>query len=157
MASIIHTSFPSRPRCIKVPTANQATLLQAYEHALSLIPQCVWLGNNVRGRYTSEGLRLVGAAVSDAATAAISAEQYHLALEWLETGRAVIWSQILQLRTPLDDLRQVDTQLADNLEHVAQALQYSAGSSTNSQSMQVSLDTQAQSKAERQKYHRLMV
>ncbi|KAI0083077.1 CHAT domain-containing protein, partial [Irpex rosettiformis] len=66
---------------------------------------------------------------NSAVTAAISAREYGLAVEWLETGRAVVWSQVLQLQTPLDDLRRLHPLLADNLHHVSKALQYAATSS----------------------------
>ncbi|KAI0083313.1 CHAT domain-containing protein [Irpex rosettiformis] len=113
-------------------TPPQLTLLDAYKHALGLVPQCIWLGNNVRGRYTSEELPVIGVVVNNAVTAAISAGEYGLALEWVETGRAVVWSQVLQLRAPLDDLRRLHPQLANDLDHVSQTLQYAANSSSSS-------------------------
>ncbi|KAI0083320.1 CHAT domain-containing protein [Irpex rosettiformis] len=133
-------------------TPPRITLLDAYKYALGLIPQCIWMGNNVRGRYTSKELPVIGAVVNDGVTAAISAGEYGLALEWLETGRAVVWSQVLQLRTPLDDLRQLHPQLGDDLYHVSQVLQHAATSpysslpsSTESRKTQPSLEDQAQS------------
>ncbi|KAI0083205.1 CHAT domain-containing protein [Irpex rosettiformis] len=110
-------------------TPPRLSLLEAWKHAISLVPQCIWLGNNVRGRYTSEELSVVRAVVNDAATAAITAGEYGLALEWLETGRAVVWSQVLQLRTPLDDLQRLHPQLADRLRHVSHALELAASGS----------------------------
>ncbi|KAI0083510.1 CHAT domain-containing protein [Irpex rosettiformis] len=120
-------------------TPPRLSLLEAWRHAISLVPQCIWLGNNVRGRYTSlsEELSDVRIAVNYAATAAIAAGEYDLALEWLETGRAVVWSQVLQLRTPLDDLHRIHPQLAERLQHVSQALQLAASSS-----LPVSIETQ---------------
>ncbi|KAI0083322.1 CHAT domain-containing protein [Irpex rosettiformis] len=113
-------------------TPPRLTLLDAYKYTLGLVPRCIWLGNNVRSRYTSKELPIIGAVVSTAVTAAISAGEYGLALEWLETGRAVVWSQVLQLRTPLDDLRRRHPQLADDLYHVSQALQHAATSPSSS-------------------------
>ncbi|KAI0083142.1 CHAT domain-containing protein [Irpex rosettiformis] len=110
-------------------TPPRLTLLEAWKHAISLVPQCIWLGNNVRGRYTSEELSTVTFNVGNAATAAITAGEYGLALEWLETGRAVVWSQVLQLRTPLDDLQRLHPQLADRLHHVSHALELAASGS----------------------------
>ncbi|KAI0085299.1 hypothetical protein BDY19DRAFT_996847 [Irpex rosettiformis] len=103
-------------------------LLDAYKHALGLVPRCIWLGNNVRGRYTSEELPVIRVVVNNAVIAAISAGEYGLVLEWLETGRAVVWPQVLQLRAPLDDLQRLHPQLANDLDHVSQALQYAANS-----------------------------
>ncbi|KAI0083332.1 CHAT domain-containing protein [Irpex rosettiformis] len=133
-------------------TPPRLTLLDGYKYALGLVPRCIWLGNNVRGRYASEELPVIGVMVNSAVTAAISAGQYCLALEWLETGRAVVWSQILQLKTPLDDLRRLHPQLADGLYRVSQALQHAASSPSNllpsspgAHKAQPSLEGQAQS------------
>ncbi|KAI0083325.1 TPR-like protein [Irpex rosettiformis] len=111
--------------------ASNLTLLDAFKYALGLIPRCIWLGNNVRSRYTSKELPVIGAVVNNAVTATISAGEYGLALEWLETGRAVVWSQVLQLHTPLDDLRRLHPQLADDLYHASQVLQHAAISPSN--------------------------
>ncbi|KAI0083006.1 hypothetical protein BDY19DRAFT_910921, partial [Irpex rosettiformis] len=133
-------------------TPPRLAFLDAYKYALGLIPRCIWLGNNVRGRYASEELPIIGAVVSTAVTTAISAGEYGLALEWLETGRAVVWSQVLQLRTPLDDLQRLHPRLADDLYHVSQVLQHAATSpssslppSTEPRKTQPSLEGQAQS------------
>ncbi|KAI0085861.1 CHAT domain-containing protein [Irpex rosettiformis] len=130
-------------------TPPKFTLLECYKHALDLIPRCVWLGNDVRGRYTSEELQVVGEAVGDAVTAAITAGEYGLAVEWLEAGRAVVWSQVLQLRTPLDDLQRLHPQLARDLHRVSQALEHAASPASDSLSIPIDvphpLDSQAQS------------
>ncbi|KAI0083728.1 CHAT domain-containing protein [Irpex rosettiformis] len=113
-------------------TPPRLALLDAYKYALGLVPRCIWLGSNVRGRYASKELPVIGVVVNSAVTAAISAGEYGLALEWLEAGRAVVWSQVLQLRTPLDDLRRRHPQLADDLYNVSQVLQHAASSPSSS-------------------------
>ncbi|KAI0083496.1 CHAT domain-containing protein [Irpex rosettiformis] len=118
-------------------TPPQLSLLEAWKHAISLVPQCIWLGNDMRGRYTSKELSLVRIVVSNAATAAITTGEYGLALEWLETGRAVVWSQVLQLRTPLDDLHRLHPQLADRLRRISHALELTASGSPS-----MSMETQ---------------
>ncbi|KAI0083507.1 CHAT domain-containing protein [Irpex rosettiformis] len=110
-------------------TPPRLSLLKAWKHAIDLVPQCIWLGNDVRGRYTSKELSDVRIVVNSAATAAITAGEYGLALEWLETGRAVVWSQVIQLRTPLDNLHRLHPQLADRLRHVSHALHLAASGS----------------------------
>lgn len=104
-------------------TPPPITLLQAYELHLQLIPECVWLGNDVRGRYASKQMPMYGAAASTAAATAIAAGEHVKAFEWLESARTVVWSQILQLRTPLDDLRSRHPKLAADLEHISQELE----------------------------------
>ncbi|KAI0312531.1 CHAT domain-containing protein [Amylostereum chailletii] len=65
-------------------------------------------------------------AVNEAAAAAILADDLALVVEWLEEGRCIVWGQILQLRTPADELRVVNEELADELERVSHELE-SAG------------------------------
>lgn len=129
------------PLIFKFTVGPRLSPRKAYEYALSLVPQCIWLGNDVRGRYTSNELREVGRAVNEAVTAAIAAGDYKRTLEWLEIGRAIVWSQISRLKTPLDNLQRLHPQLAHDLHHVSQALQHA----TSSPSTQLSLDTQARS------------
>ena len=62
-------------------------------------------------------------------SAAIAAYSLELAVEWLEAGRALIWSQVVSLRTPLDELHAHDSRLAAELRDVQQQLQKSASSS----------------------------
>ncbi|KAI0825527.1 CHAT domain-containing protein [Irpex lacteus] len=73
-----------------------------------------------------------------------------------ESGRTVIWSQMLQLRTPLDDLRHLHPEIAADLQHISQALQHAATTPSSSLSQlsftsslpftaPVSLDTQEKS------------
>ncbi|KAJ7621824.1 CHAT domain-containing protein [Mycena rosella] len=53
-----------------------------------------------------------GPVVRDAARAAIYSGQLEKAVEWLEEGRSIIWGQLLNLRTPVDALKQQDPELA---------------------------------------------
>ncbi|KIJ46769.1 hypothetical protein M422DRAFT_249496 [Sphaerobolus stellatus SS14] len=52
-----------------------------------------------------------GSMVHDAAAAAHHFGDDIQAVEWLEQGRSVIWGQILQLRTPIDDLKEKEPNL----------------------------------------------
>jgi hypothetical protein len=49
-------------------------------------------------------------------------KDYGKALEWLEAGRSVVWKQMLQLRTPMDELAEASPILASELQHVAHEL-----------------------------------
>lgn len=104
-------------------SAPKISLLETHEIEMDLIPQCVWLGNDVHNRYETEGLATYGRAVGTAAADAIAAGEYTRAVEWLENGRTLIWSQVLQLRTPIDDLRRLHPELATSFHRVSQALQ----------------------------------
>ncbi|KAE9387510.1 TPR-like protein [Gymnopus androsaceus JB14] len=103
-----------------------ASAVQAYSRFFELIPQVIWFGQTVSRRYKE--LPHIGRVVGAAAASAISAENLPLAVEWLDEGRSIIWGQILQLQSPLDDLYHKHPQIAKELEMVAQALQ-NAGTS----------------------------
>ncbi|KAI0083860.1 hypothetical protein BDY19DRAFT_1060770, partial [Irpex rosettiformis] len=105
-------------------TSSQFTKLQAHQYILDLIPQVIWLGHKVQKRY--ERLAKLRVSVSHAIADAITAEEYQQALEWLECSRAIVWAQVLQLHTPLDDLTQHHPQLASRLQAASTALQKDA-------------------------------
>jgi tetratricopeptide (TPR) repeat protein len=94
--------------------------LSACECAFALIPLVAWLGLPIKGRH--EHLIKIGEMARHAAAIAISFGQYDTALEWLEQGRSIVWNQILQLRTPVDELRIVNSGLADRLVRVSRLL-----------------------------------
>jgi tetratricopeptide (TPR) repeat protein len=94
--------------------------LTACECAIELIPLVAWLGLPIKDRH--EYLTKIGEVARDAATTAILFERYDKALEWLEQGRSIVWNQILQLRTPVDELRIVNSALAERLVSVSRLL-----------------------------------
>ncbi|CAE7075280.1 unnamed protein product [Rhizoctonia solani] len=94
--------------------------MEAYQTAIDLLPQVVWLGATTNKRY--EDLVMAGTLAADAASAAIRFSKYDLALEWLEHTRCVVWNQILMLRSPLDQLMSVNYDLATQLQTVATQL-----------------------------------
>ncbi|PVF92651.1 hypothetical protein CPB86DRAFT_801841 [Serendipita vermifera] len=99
---------------------NHDSLLTAYGCAIDLMPLVAWLGLPIADRH--QHLANIGGITRGAAAAAISAEQYEKALDWLEQGRSIVWTQILQLRTPVDELRTINPDLANRLLQVAQLL-----------------------------------
>ena len=73
---------------------------------------------------------------SDAASAAIDANELQVAVELLEQGRAILWSRMKGYRYPLDNLRHVNRQLADEFERLCTGLEHLALSSqSNSRPM----------------------
>ncbi|TFY63032.1 hypothetical protein EVG20_g6492 [Dentipellis fragilis] len=111
--------------CITTHSPDSTTL-RAFATVFQHIPRLIWLGVGVQHRY--EKLSVVGETVNEAVAFAIGAGEMDMAIQWLEEGRCVVWSQILQLRTPLDDLKKIDPELADELEAVSHLLDR-AGSS----------------------------
>jgi hypothetical protein len=68
--------------------------------------------------------------VRDAASAAIAVHDYKKAVEWLDQGRSVIWGQLLNLRTPVDELRNSHPDLATELVSLSTSLE-TAGTRSN--------------------------
>ncbi|KAG8720391.1 hypothetical protein FRC09_009653 [Ceratobasidium sp. 395] len=95
--------------------------LDAYKRAMALVPQVIWLGAAVGRRIDAIKSEIQDAAV-EAAANAISLGAYEHALEWLEEGRSIIWNQMHQLRTPIEELARLDPSLALELNKTAQEL-----------------------------------
>ncbi|KAF8598996.1 TPR-like protein, partial [Ceratobasidium sp. AG-I] len=95
--------------------------LPAHHISMQLLCEVVWLGTTSARRY--ERVTEVGAVAVEAAAAAISAQEYNLALEWLEAGRSIVWNQTLQLRTPVDTLTKVNPELGLKLQQVCSDLE----------------------------------
>ncbi|KAG9087839.1 hypothetical protein FRC06_002337 [Ceratobasidium sp. 370] len=96
--------------------------LEAYTRALELMHQVVWLGIPVDHRYQRLATDLKNLA-TEATAGAIAMQCHELALEWLEHGRCVVWSQLLDLRTPLDELRNSYPEVAKELKRVSDILE----------------------------------
>jgi hypothetical protein len=95
--------------------------LDAYAVALQLLPELAWLGLSIPNRH--HHLLKAGVVVRDAVAAAITAEQYDTAIEWLEQGHSIVWAQLLQLRTPIADLQDKYPSLANELKYLSRELE----------------------------------
>jgi hypothetical protein len=83
--------------------SNHKSSLDAYQAATELLPHLAMLGLDLHSRQQalisgSDGL------AHNAAACAIRSAQYDKAVELLKEGRAVFWSQALQLCTSTADL-----------------------------------------------------
>jgi hypothetical protein len=110
--------------CAKFPelVTSQDMVLQAHEYVLDAIPPLIWLGQSISHRYVQLSRHKVGEHTISAASAALTAGNASLALEWLEEGRSIVWVQLSRLRSPHDELRSVNPNLADELERVSTLL-----------------------------------
>jgi CHAT domain-containing protein/tetratricopeptide (TPR) repeat protein len=96
-------------------TQGPAAALDAYATAVNdLLPLLTWRGSRRSDHYRN--LRDVGSLGSDAAACAIAAGNLRLAVELLELGRGLLWSQVLDTRGDLSAVRAVAPELADELE-----------------------------------------
>ncbi|KAF8197320.1 CHAT domain-containing protein [Mycena galopus ATCC 62051] len=105
-----------------------SSVIHAYTTAIELLPDLAWLGLSITDRH--HRLSQAGQVVRDAASAAIAVHDYQKAVEWLEQGRSIIWGQLLNLRTPVDELREGHPVLADQLISVSTLLEH-AGTRRN--------------------------
>ncbi|KAJ7865821.1 CHAT domain-containing protein [Mycena leptocephala] len=115
-----------------------SSILHAYTTAIGHLPELAWLGLSITDRHHL--LLQAGQVVRDAASAAIAAHDFQKAVEWLDQGRSVIWGQLLNLRTPVDDLRKNNPDLADELVSLSTLLE-TAGTRSNA----FAVDTKPQS------------
>ncbi|KAJ7243451.1 TPR-like protein [Mycena rebaudengoi] len=105
------------------------SILRAYSTAIELLPELAWLGLSITDRHHQ--LSQAGEVVRNAASAAIAVHDYKKAVEWLDQGRSVIWSQLLNLCTPVDELSQSHPNFADRLVSLSTSLA-TAGTRRNS-------------------------
>ncbi|KIM74180.1 hypothetical protein PILCRDRAFT_80299 [Piloderma croceum F 1598] len=140
-AAICFTGFPSvrfRAALKWVHLASgvhtsSSSALQGYSVVFDLLPQVAWLGQTILARHRE--LSSMGNVASEAAATAISAGKYDTALEWLEQGRSIVWSQLLDLRTPADAIREKEPGLADDLVRVSQALEHAGSRDAGTQNI----------------------
>jgi tetratricopeptide (TPR) repeat protein len=93
---------------------------EQYSQALEILPSLV---SPAQDRTAQEDLLTRwGGLSAEAASCAIAAGDPERALELLEQGRGVLWSQLLDSRTELSALAAVDSDLADRLTRVEREL-----------------------------------
>ncbi|KAI0247150.1 CHAT domain-containing protein [Lactifluus subvellereus] len=105
---------------------RHSSALTAYRKALYLLQRAIDLGPTVHNRHeyiSGPDIEHIRSLSMDAASYAIESCAYEEAIEMLEQGRALLWSGMRSLRTPLDHLRGVDKSLADEFTEISQALE----------------------------------
>ncbi|KAF5320590.1 hypothetical protein D9611_013755 [Ephemerocybe angulata] len=95
--------------------------LEAYETAIKLLPLAAGIDQTPERRH--EVISPYSGLVSGAAAAAFACDRLDKALEWLEQGRCLVWNQLNGLRTPVDDLRTYDSDLADRVTMISTSLE----------------------------------
>jgi tetratricopeptide (TPR) repeat protein len=117
---------------------NPSSAMPAFERVFEIIPQIAWLGQRVGRRYEDLKQTGISDAVSSAVATAITAGHFTRAVEWLDQGRNVIWGQLFQLRSPMDDLLVCNPELAQEFQAVSNALE-KAGAGQGLQYLQPSM------------------
>ncbi len=121
-AAVRHATAPVSSRIWAAISWGKATAAQrrfdlaeeGYSEAVALLPLLAWRGLD-RLSQEMQLARLPGIA-SDAAACAIAAGHPQHAVELLEHGRSILWSQRLELRGELEELRTAVPDLASRLE-----------------------------------------
>lgn len=89
--------------------------MAGYRRAVELLPVAAWPGLR---RAVREARLADAPRAADAAAQAIRTDDPSAAVELLEGGRTVLWSQQLGMRTDLDRLREVAPEAADRLDAI---------------------------------------
>jgi tetratricopeptide (TPR) repeat protein len=113
----MHDAFRAAVRLSELcaDAGDTAGAVLAYRRAVELLPTAAWPGlrRGIREARLAEAPR-----ATDAAAQAVQADDPALAIELLEAGRSVLWSQQLNLRTDLGRLRDAAPSLAERLNDI---------------------------------------
>ncbi|KAJ7652740.1 hypothetical protein DFH06DRAFT_1205582 [Mycena polygramma] len=128
-ASMYETEQP----CIRFKLAAQwahfaeeydhTSALEAYEYAIGLLPELAMLDSGITSRQLALAEKDNVGLASKAAACAMRRNQNEKAVEFLEAGRSVFWSQALQLHSSLDELYFADFELAEKVSIIARQLE----------------------------------
>jgi tetratricopeptide (TPR) repeat protein len=102
-----------------------SSALDGYRTALEMLPKVAWLGLSATSRQDSLSQDESEHLGCLAATCAIRQGRFDEAVELLDLGRSVFWQQASSLRVELAELKEIDPELADELERVGQKLDVS--------------------------------
>ena len=110
-------------RGINCADRNQhSSAIDAYEASIQALPQVAALSLDVVSRQDAMTADSDGLA-RDAARCAIRSGCLDKAIELLEAGQSIFWSQALSLRSPFDQLHKIAPDLADKLQNIATMLE----------------------------------
>ena len=98
------------------------SVIDAYDTALQALPQVAALSFDVQSRHEALAADSDGLA-RNASRCAIRTGNLDKAIEFLEAGRNIFWTQLLSLRSPFDQLHDADPKLANKMREIATALE----------------------------------
>ncbi|TFK43072.1 CHAT domain-containing protein, partial [Crucibulum laeve] len=101
---------------------DDSNALEAYRCVIGLLPRLATLEFSLETRREMLNANSDGLA-RDAMACAVRLKDFEKAIELLEEGRAVFWSQALQLRTPMDELHSVAPVLQTKLRDISAILE----------------------------------
>ncbi|EJD06602.1 TPR-like protein [Fomitiporia mediterranea MF3/22] len=101
------------------------TALSAYQTAMSILQRALTIRPTLREQHdflTGENVHRT--LTSEAASYAIEKNELEQAVETLEQGRGLLWSQMRGLRTPIDQLAETNEGLTDRFKDVNRRLEH---------------------------------
>jgi tetratricopeptide (TPR) repeat protein len=102
--------------------SNNGPMMQAAVTTMvDLLSQLAWPGQSLASQINV--LKRARQCACDAAAIAINFKDIDSALAWLEQGRTLAWNQILQIRSPFDDLKKENPELAEKIISLSQELE----------------------------------
>ncbi|CUA71909.1 Pentafunctional AROM polypeptide [Rhizoctonia solani] len=131
--------------------------LEACTATVEVIPELACLGDTITRRFMHLAPFSIGGIVANAAFVAIHAQMYATGIEWLDQGRSVVWNQVLQLRSPADELYLAEPELAHRLTRLQSELYHEDPRLLNDKSRDASLEaTEQKRRRAAEEYSRLI-
>jgi tetratricopeptide (TPR) repeat protein len=115
---VLH-GFSSVARHIPVDHELRTQIVNVYRDVVSLVPRTLLFGIKIASRL--QLLRPVEDVILDGASFALLSSNVEAAIEILEQGRGVFWTESLRLRTPFDTLPQ---ELRDEIQAISSELEH---------------------------------
>ena len=111
----------ARNAAIHSSVYDSSHCLDDFSLAISFFSQVAGLEHTIHHHHST--ISHYPGLVEFAVAAALQYDRPDLALEWLEQGRCLVWNQLNQLHTPIDNLCDRSSSLADHFVNIARALE----------------------------------
>ncbi|KAJ2934011.1 hypothetical protein H1R20_g3080, partial [Candolleomyces eurysporus] len=102
---------------------SHTNAMNAFQTCVDLLPVAAGLDQTLDRRH--EMLVRISDLSRQASAFALRCGNPKKAVEWLEASRCLVWGQLNSLRTPLEDLREYDEELAERFARVSRTLEKS--------------------------------
>ncbi|KAJ7843384.1 hypothetical protein B0H13DRAFT_2412643 [Mycena leptocephala] len=128
---------------------SHSSCLDAYRRCINHLPQLAACSLSLQSRHQILTRADITSLASASATCAIGLNKNNVAVELLEASRSIFWSQALNLRSPLDKLANVRSNLAVELRELSRQLEQASFRDTSrsfltaTQEQLISIETEA--------------
>ncbi|PVF99207.1 hypothetical protein CPB86DRAFT_849455 [Serendipita vermifera] len=113
--------FHAAVQWAKCDISRSRSPLGVFRYALEFLPRIAWIGLSVGDQHSL--LANIGSILREAVSSAIECGEYETAVEWTEQGRSIVWQHVLNLRTPVDEIRKTHPELADRFWAISREIQ----------------------------------